>query len=209
MASCPRYFSDLVCHYFCWHPSYEPVSPNVRGCLSLLSQGKTPDGIPFERPDAVTGKRRRFYYPEIYDYCLYAEKDGKGYDAVLNNKGSPPWDEAIINANKAAGRKIGVLKWVDDNEAKAFKYVLWTWYNPFAFKMEDQQKLINAFYGVTLTNPNYTAADAADVAACKAKRPMPYFEPQDGTHCSATKTYSFPRAKHPNYEAIDAYMQTL
>jgi hypothetical protein len=212
LAACPAYYSDLVCHYYCWHPSYKQVSPNVRACLTYLARANSP--TPIMRRDPVTQKYRLLYYPEIYDYCLYAEKDGKGYDAVLNLN-SPPWDEAIINANKAAGRKIGVFKWVDDNEAKAFKYVMYTWYNPFAFKMEDQQKAINAFYGVALTNPNYTVADAADVAECKAKRPVatrhdPFDGRQfDGTHCSARKVFSLPRANHPNYAAIDAYMQTL
>jgi hypothetical protein len=206
---CPAYYSDLVCHYYCWHPSYEKVSPNVRGCVTYIAKGMSPDGNSFTRLDAVTKQPRKLYYPEIYDYCLYAEKDGKGYDVVLNAAGSPPWDEAIISANKAAGRKIGVLKWVDDNEAKAFKYVMYTWYNPFAFKVEDQEKAINAFYGVTLTNPNYTAADAADVAECKAKRPLAPQDPADGTHCSAKKKLISPREKHPDYAAINAYMQAL
>jgi hypothetical protein len=203
------YYSDLVCHYYCWHPSYQNVSPNVRGCFAYLAKGSAPGGVLVRRLDPVTGQTRPLYYPEIYDYCLYAEKDGKGYDAVLNKNGSPPWDEAIINANKAAGRKVGVLKWVDENEAKAFKYVMYTWYNPFAFKLEDQEKAINAFYGVTLANPNYTAADAADVAACNAKRPVAPHDPRDGTHCSARKVFPYPRANHPNYDAIDAYMHTL
>jgi hypothetical protein len=203
------YYSDLVCHYYCSHPSYEQVSPNVRGCFSYLANGATASGVAVMRKDPVTQQERPLYYPEIYDYCLYAEKDGKGYDAVLNPTAPPPWDEAIINANKAAGRKIGVLKWVDENEAKAFKYVMYTWYNPFAFKLEDQEKAINAFYGVTLANPNYTAADTADVAECNAKRPVAAHDPTDGTHCSATKVFPYPRANHRNYAAIDAYMQTL
>jgi hypothetical protein len=209
LSACPAYYSDIVCHYFCWHPSYQMVSPNIRGCVTSLARGQTPAGISIGRLDAVTQQPRLLYYPEIYDYCLYAEKNGKGYDAVLNPTAPPPWDEAIISANKAAGRKIGVLKWVDDNEAAAFKYVMYTWYNPFAFKLEDQQKAINAFYGVTLANPNYTAADTADVAECKAKRPMAKHDPSDGTHCSATKVFRLSRANHPNYAAIDAYMHTL
>jgi hypothetical protein len=204
MSVCPNYYSDIVCHYYCWHPSYEQVSPNVRGCVSYLAKGQFAT-----RQDAVTGQQRTLYYPEIYDYCLYAEKDGKGFDAVLNSNSPPPWDEAIISANKAAGRKIGVLKWVDDNEAKAFKYVMYTWYNPFAFELEDQEQAINAFYGVTLKNPNYTKADAADVAECKAKRPLASYDPDDGTHCSAKKKFMLPREKHPDYKAINAYMQTL
>jgi hypothetical protein len=207
------YYSDLVCHYYCWHPSYAQVSPNVRGCLSPLAKGETLDHSSFVRPhESRAGSTRPLYYPEIYDYCLYAEKDGKGYDVVLNPTDAtapPPWDEAIIKANKAAGRKVGVFKWVDDNEAEAFKYVMYTWYNPFAFKMEDQQKAINAFYGVTLTNPNYTARDTADVAACRAKRPAAPYDAGDGTHCSAKKKFPFPREKHSNYDAINAYMQTL
>jgi hypothetical protein len=209
LGACPRYYSDLVCHYYCWHPSYEQVSPNVRGCFTYLANGIDSSNTPVMRLDAVTQQARVLFYPEIYDYCLYAEKDGKGYDGVLNKNGSPPWDEAIINANKAAGRKIGVLKWVDDNEEKAFKHVMWTWYNPSAFKMEDQQKAINAFYGVTLANPNYTATDRADVSACYAKRPRGPFDASDGTHCSATKAVSMFSRAHPNHKAIDAYMQTL
>jgi hypothetical protein len=210
LAACPGYYSDIVCHYYCWHPSYEQVSPNVRGCFTYLAKGWASNNTPIRRLDPVTQQPRPLFYPEIYDYCLYAEKDGKGYDAVLNPTAPPPWDEAIINANKAAGRKVGVLKWVDDNEAAAFKHVMWTWYNPFAFKAEDQEKAINAFYGVTLTNPDYTEADAADVAECNAKRPTrSTYDPQDGTHCSAKKVSPYPRAKHPNYVAIEAYMQTL
>jgi hypothetical protein len=209
LSACPNYYSDLVCHYYCWHPSYAQVSPNVRGCLTYLARGAAANGTPIERKDPATKQLRALYYPEIYDYCLYAEKDGKGYDAVLNYNSPPPWDEAIINANKAAGRKIGVFKWIDDNEAKAFKYVMYTWYNPFAFKLEDQEKAINAFYGVTLTNPNYTSVDTADVAECNAKRPRRTSDPYDGTHCSERKVLPYPLDKHPNYDTINAYMKTL
>lgn len=198
------YWSDLVCQYYCWHPSYEQVSPNVRGCFSYLARGFAPNGAPVQRPDPTTGQNRPLYYPEIYDYCLYQE-----YDAVLRPQSAPTYDASLIAANKTAGKKVGVLKWVDDNEAEAFKHVMWTWYNPFAFKMEDQQKAINQFYGVTLSKPDYTAADAADVAACRAKRPAAPYDPQDGTHCSSKKVLPYPRSNHPKFAEYKAYMETL
>jgi hypothetical protein len=86
---------------------------------------------------------------------------------------------------------------------------MYTWYNPFAFKLEDQQKAINAFYGVTVTKPNYTARDAADVAECNAKRPRSPYDPKDGTHCSTRKKFVYKLREHPDYKAINAYMQTL
>jgi hypothetical protein len=200
------YYSDILWHFYCWHPSYEAVSPNVRGCFSNLARGQGANYESVGRVDPVTGQSRSLYYPEIYDYCLYQE-----YDAVLNKSNSPTFDENVIALNKSLGNKVGVLKWVDDNEREAFQHVMYTWYNPDAFSMESQQRAINEFYGVTLSKVDYTAADANDVAACRAskRKPIANVDPTDGTHCSSVKVFQSPRQKHPGAAAITAYMQTL
>jgi hypothetical protein len=233
---CPSYWSDLVCHFYCSHPSYALVSPNVRGCFSNIVRG----GYSVQRkaPDGSIQPLRNFpqdfaMYPKVYDYCLFASTTGQatgggtdaglgdgdvapapnpvehGFDVVLHGNDLPVWDDANIEKNKKAKKKIGVLKWVDDNEREAFRHVMFTWYNPNAFSMASQQEALNEFYGVKLANPNYTAADAADVAACKAKRLVAPYDPQDGTHCSHAKQYGIPRTAHPNFAAALAYMNQL
>ncbi len=237
--ACPSYWSDLVCQFYCSHPSYNQVSPNVRGCFSNIVRG----GFIVNRkaPDGSVQPLRNFpqdyaMYPKVYDYCLYASttaaasaSDGgaeggatdggapgpvanpvvNGFDVVLYPSNMPVWDDDNIAKNKKAKKKFGVLKWVDDNEREAFKHVMYTWYNPNAFDMASQQEALNKFYGVTLANPNYTAADAADVAACRAKRPPAPYDVQDGTHCSGAKQYGVPRTEHPNKAASLAYMKQL
>ena len=121
----------------------------------------------------------------------------------------PLWNEWNIEQNKKAKYKLGVLKWVDDNEREAFRHVMFTWYNPKAFDIASQQEALNEFYGVKLKDPSYRANDKSDVAACKAKRPLTPFDPTDGTHCSAAKKYSIPRADHPNSAAALKYMKEL
>ncbi len=126
MSNNPSYWSTLVQHFYCLHPSYDNVVPNVRGCFSVLANGRQVNG--------------RGIYPEIFDYCMYQD-----YDAVEGRR--PTFDKNTIIANKSAGNKVGVLKYMSDEEIEVFKYVIFTWYNPFAFKESDQQKVLDEFWG--------------------------------------------------------------
>jgi hypothetical protein len=210
---CPVYYSDIVCQFYCGLPGYKDgVSDNVRACFSLIARNKLSiddnDGNLFRFPT----------YSTIYAYCLYGEgRDDKGlcgFDFGLDkHRKLPRWDESKALANKLANKKRGVLKWVDDNIKDDFQYVMYTWYNPFAFTIKSQQKAINEFYGVKVQKHDYTAQDRADVKACKQsrRRPTPS-DPQDGTHCSSAKAI-MPNgdslALHEDYDNIVKAMRKL
>jgi hypothetical protein len=207
-AAVPNYYSELVSHFYCWHPSYLQVVPNVRGCFSNIARGRFPNVMSTytEKATKTTPAHeqpRRLFYPEIYDYCLFEE-----FDAVLKPSATPDYDARLIAANKSAGKKPGVLKWVDDNEADVFKFIMFTEYDPFTYSIESQQAIINRFYGtddkgtesaeLTTINrkPKYTVGDAAQVAACRKMRPVTANDPtdpktaiDDGTHCSISDEY--------------------
>lgn len=195
-SACPAFWSDVACHYYCWMPAYARVTPNVRGCFSYA----TSPNVQLNRTD-VTPPRKPFY-PEAYDYCVYQE-----YDNVTNSTPTP-YTQASIDALKQGGKKVGVLGWVDNDQKQrdVFKKVMFTWYEPRTYTIEDQQEAINKFYGVALTNKAYRATDAADVAACNAARPRrPNSDPTDGTHCSTTKDTS-KLVTHPDAAKYIQYM---
>jgi Putative peptidoglycan binding domain len=62
-------------------------------------------------------------------------------------------------------------------QPQVFQYVMLGQTN--AFNHEQEQAIINAFYGVK---------DPADREECKSKRPLRTEDPTDGTHCLANKT---------------------
>ncbi len=133
--ACPAYYSTLFCHIYCWHPSYKDVVPNVRGCFSQIARGSF---SVHKNNVQVTA------YPEIFDYCMYQD-----FDPIAVKTGQKPlpvYDQTIIDGNKASGNKIGVLKYMSQNEEAVFKYWAYTWYNPFAFSEADQQSVLDQFY---------------------------------------------------------------
>jgi len=180
------WWSDLMLHFYCWMPSYANVTPNVRGCFSYVTramQGPTPP--PGQQP-APGYEQRMLFYPEVYDYCLYQDYDY--VKSTMTGTKLPVFDTDEIDRNKAAGNKVGVMKWVDDNIGDAYKHVMFTWYDPDTYDMAQQQAIINAFYGVDLGGkPSYTAADTAQVNECRSKRPVQALDLRDGTHCSHSK----------------------
>jgi len=191
---CPGYYSDIVCHYYCWHPSYEEVSPNVRGCFSFIVGGAV------KVPPSTSGISLPSVYPAIYDYCLYQKYDyAKSTEPVSNWNTPDEWkipayDPDLIAKNKSAGIRPGVLKWVDDNERDVFKHVMWTWYNVDAFSDADQQEVINKFYGVT------------DTTDC-SKRPTTFSDPSDSTHCQVGKARA--KSAHPRKTELEKFMNAL
>ena len=79
----------------------------------------------------------------------------------------------------------GNLSWsakfafVTKTQSRIFQYVMFGQTN--AFNHEQEQAIINAFYGVK--NP-------ADPVECQAKRPLRTEDPTDGTHCLVNKAMS-------------------
>lgn len=67
--------------------------------------------------------------------------------------------------------------WVANNQPLVFQYVMFG--QTHAFNHEQEQAIINAFYGVL---------DPADRSECKAKRPRRTEDPTDATHCLVNKT---------------------
>jgi len=75
------------------------------------------------------------------------------------------------------------VAFVPNTQPEIFQYVMFG--QTHAFNHEQEQAIINAFYGVS--NP-------ADPDECKAKRPLRTEDPTDGTHCLVNKTMSEPLA---------------
>ena len=182
LGACPNYYSDLVCHYYCTMPAYASVSPNIRGCFTNIARG----GV--KHPTL----NRNLYYPEIYDYCLFQD-----YDYVQRR--IPAYDQNAIdtakNANPAQKPASSVLFWIDQTQSDVFQKLMYTWYNPFAFNIQDQQDIINSFYGVA--NPN-------DANECRQKRPRTSSDPYDGSHCRADARRA--RSDHPDWSNIYKFM---
>jgi peptidoglycan hydrolase-like protein with peptidoglycan-binding domain len=81
----------------------------------------------------------------------------------------------------ATGRldKSADFAWVVNNQALVFQFVMFG--QTHAFNHEQEQAVINAFYGVN--NPN-------DKNECRLKRPRRTEDPANGTHCLVNKTMS-------------------
>ncbi len=83
------------------------------------------------------------------------------------------------------GCKSGTLpnasefSWVANEQPAVFQYVMFG--QTAAFNPEQEQAIINAFYGVV--NPS-------DAAECTAKRPLRTEDPINGTHCLVNKVMS-------------------
>lgn len=186
---CPDFWGDLVCHFYCTNPTYDSTfKPNIRACFSGATRG-------LQRTD--TNPPRRVTYWEAYDHCVFQRADWVA--------GTPTYDQAKIDDAKQTGKMPGPLKWVKQNADDAFRYVMFTGFNPTAFHKAQEQELINEFYDVRLTKKNYGKDDAAEVAECNTKRPLRPQDPQDGTHCSTTKRITL--TDHPAFPQQEAAMK--
>lgn len=182
------WWSDLLLHFYCWQPSYAVATPNVRGCFSYVTRAlQGPPPVP-SQPVAPGFEQRMLFYPEVYDYCLF-----QGYDyakASVTGQPLPVFDTDEIDRNKRANNKIGVMRWTDENIGDAWKHIVFSWYEPKTYKLDQQEDVINAFYGVDLLGKrDYGAGDQRQVDECRRKRPLQALDPVDGTHCSSTKTF--------------------
>jgi len=68
------------------------------------------------------------------------------------------------------------FKWVTKSQPEIFQYLMFA--QTHAFKHDQEQSIINAFYGVE---------DPANRSECKRKRPVRTEDPHDGTHCLVDK----------------------
>ncbi|MGH8603776.1 MAG: peptidoglycan-binding domain-containing protein, partial [Gammaproteobacteria bacterium] len=73
--------------------------------------------------------------------------------------------------------QAGDFAWVAKNQPLVFQYVMFG--QTHAFNHEQEQAIINAFYGVS---------SPSDRRECSAKRPRRTEDPMDGTHCLVNKT---------------------
>lgn len=68
------------------------------------------------------------------------------------------------------------FQWVTKSQPDIFRYLMFA--QTHAFKHDQEQSIINAFYGVE---------DPANRSECKRKRPVRTEDPRDGTHCLVDK----------------------
>lgn len=127
----PPFWSDLMAHFYCWHPSYQPTNPNIRACFSGATRGLqvTESGA----------QARKIMYPEAYDHCVYQQANWVA-------GGSTTFDRTTIDSNKGSKTMPGALAWVKNNEDEAFRYVMFSWYDPNTLSYAEQQRVINKFY---------------------------------------------------------------
>lgn len=119
----------------------------------------------------------------IHYYCQMS-KPRACYTYALSGKSTPPnfkYPRPQAYRGCADGRlnEAGDFVFVTKTQPLAFQYVMFG--QTHAFDHEQEQAIINAFYGVR--NP-------ADRDECRAKRPRRTEDPTDGTHCLVNKTMS-------------------
>lgn len=119
----------------------------------------------------------------IHYYCQMS-KPRACYTYALSGKSTPPgvkYPRPAAYRGCAEGRlkEAGDFVFVPKTQPLVFQYVMFG--QTHAFDHEQEQAIINAFYGVK--NP-------ADRSECRAKRPRRTEDPTDGTHCLVNKTMS-------------------
>lgn len=131
--ACPvERWPDVMCVYYCQYPTYSRVAiPNIRACFSQTVR------TPVSQADGTPA--RFLTYTEAYDYCVYQDSN-----IVVGRL--PAFDLKVIAANKAAGNKIGPLKWVDDNQPDLFKYLMFTNGDVGVFTAADQATAMKKFF---------------------------------------------------------------
>ena len=127
---------------------------------------------PTHWPDIAIHYYCQLYQPRAcFTYALRGESipAGKKY----------PRTDAYQGCAAGKLKDAVAFAFVTKTQPQIFQYVMFGQTN--AFKPEQEQAIINAFYGVS--NP-------ADPKECRLKRPRRAEDPSDGTHCLANKTMS-------------------
>ena len=117
----------------------------------------------------------RYYHPlllpDVKPRALYVRTLGKSTGAKLSRP------KAYQGCAAGALPNGADFAFVAKTQPQIFQYV--TFGQTHAFNHEQEQAIINAFYGVK--NP-------ADRSECRIKRPLRTEDPTDGTHCLVNKT---------------------
>lgn len=119
----------------------------------------------------------------IHYYCQMS-KPRACYTYALSGKSTPagvkyPRTAAYRGCADGKLKEAGDFVFVTKTQPLVFQYVMLG--QTHAFDHEQEQAVINAFYGVE---------DPTDRAECRAKRPRRTEDPSDGTHCLVNKTMS-------------------
>lgn len=116
----------------------------------------------------------------LHYYCQIGEPRRCYTLAVAGTPGSAPLSRKQAYEGCAKGQlpHSKAFAWVAKNQPMVFQYVMYG--QTAAFNHEQEQAIINAFYGVT---------EPSNPSDCN-KRPRRAEDPIDGTHCLATKTMS-------------------
>jgi hypothetical protein len=152
--------------------------------------GSGPPGTPNSTPKSHKAmiaclNTRASHWADItmHYYCQMAQPR-QCFTYALRGK-STPGNEKYSRTQAYQGCATGKLPYsaffafVTKTQPQIFQYVMFGQTN--AFKHEQEQAIINAFYGVT--NPS-------DPKECRLKRPRRAEDPADGTHCLVNKTMS-------------------
>ena len=118
----------------------------------------------------------------IHYYCQMS-KPRACYTYALSGKSTGgvklPRPQAYQGCSAGRLPQAADFAFVVQTQPQVFQYVMFG--QTHAFNHEQEQAIINAFYGVK--NP-------ADRAECRLKRPRRTEDPADGTHCLVNKTMS-------------------
>jgi hypothetical protein len=184
------------------YSNYQPMAPaanlDIPGSAILAAMNKSADTFGSRRVGQdkhtdqgykyLTGCLKTGYAPThwsdltLHYYCqmslpracyTYASS-GKSTGGV-----KLPRTQAYSGCAKGTLEKSADFAWVVKNQPLEFQFVMFG--QTHAFNHEQEQAVINAFYGVS--NP-------ADKRECALKRPRRTEDPVDGTHCLVNKTMS-------------------
>ncbi len=119
----------------------------------------------------------------IHYYCQMSQPRAC-YTYALSGKSTPPGvkyprPQAYRGCAEGKLKEAAAFAFVTKTQPEIFQYVMFS--QTHGFDHEQEQAIINAFYGVT--NPS-------DKRECAAKRPRRTEDPSDGTHCLVDKAMS-------------------
>jgi peptidoglycan hydrolase-like protein with peptidoglycan-binding domain len=188
--------------YTDYRPGAPPANLDVPGLAVLAAMNASADQFGSRRPGQPGGTDRGFramngcltsglrptFWSDLtlHYYCQLSLATRTCYSAAIAGRSQPagkiyPRDEAYKRCTAGTLPNAAGFAWVPSNEPLILQYM--TFGQTHAFKPEQQQAVINAFYGVQ--NPS-------DRAECRRKRPLRTEDPTDGTHCLATKVLRVP-----------------
>jgi len=227
MDSMPRWWSDLQVHFYpqaphrrhgCWTMLLLEISTSASMLEDRPGDAKTDSAMTYRErigafchgqkkilaalvaPGARTAVAVTALLDEMSAYNLmWVDPKRRGFikvpESVRVGQSSAPADpDAIL--------KLDAIVWSEKQRAKGYvnvwDYIMFaqTW----AFDWEQQQAVLNAYYGevkqfdrmdpntLAVTASTEAAFDPADPRDCNAYRPSRPSDPTDGTHCLPSKT---------------------